>query len=183
MSPSHAVAPEFVKQPSFTLPSNRLMLRGLGLLLRLQRRGFAFGDRVDVRSHSVRCSGGHEIPVFEIAPKDLSGTAPALVDYHGGGFFLTYAASHLSAAERYAVEGRCRVFFPDYRLSVAHPARSRFRTGSRTSPPNPTDELEVSDSSRARSRLLRSLRPARWLAPIDVDPTDGSRGLVVHELR
>jgi acetyl esterase/lipase len=65
-------------------------------------------------------------PVFEIAPKDLSGTAPALVDYHGGGFFFSYAALHLSGAERYALEGRCRVFFPDYRLSIDHPFPAPF---------------------------------------------------------
>lgn len=126
MSESYALAPEFASQPSFTIPSNRLLLRGLNLLLRLQRRRFAWSERAGVRTHSLRSADGNLVPVFEIAPKDLSGTAPALVDYHGGGFFLTYAALHLAAAERYALEGRCRVFFPDYRLSVDHPFPAGF---------------------------------------------------------
>jgi acetyl esterase/lipase len=79
-----------------------------------------------VRSHSLRGAEGHAIPVFEIAPSDLSGSAPALVDYHGGGFFLSYMPLHLRAAERYAKEGRCRVFFPDYRLSIGHPFPAGF---------------------------------------------------------
>lgn len=126
MSGSYALAPEFASQPSFTIPSNRLVLRGLNLLLRLQRRRFAWGERVLVRTHEIRSGDGHLVRVFEIAPRGLSGAAPALVDYHGGGFFLTYAPLHLAAAERYAVEGRCRVFFPDYRLSVSRPFPAGF---------------------------------------------------------
>ncbi|MAE93455.1 MAG: esterase [Deltaproteobacteria bacterium] len=126
MSEQYALAPEFASQPRLTIPSNRLVLRLFNLLLRLQRRGFSFGDRVALRTHSIRGDAGNEIPVFEIAPTDLTGTAPALVDYHGGGFFFSYAAGHLSTAERYALEGRCRVFFPDYRLSIGHPFPAPF---------------------------------------------------------
>lgn len=90
----YALAPEFASQPSFTIPSNRLLLRGINLLLRLQRRGYAWSERVSARTHAPRAGDGNLVPVLEIAPKDLSGTAPAVVDYHGGGFFLTYAALH-----------------------------------------------------------------------------------------
>jgi len=126
MSASHALAPEFASQPRFTIPANRLALRGINWLLRRQRRKFAWSDAASVRSHSVRGADGHVTSVFEIAPQDLSGTAPALVDYHGGGFFISYAPLHLKAAERYALEGRCRVFFPDYRLSIDHPFPAGF---------------------------------------------------------
>jgi acetyl esterase/lipase len=126
LSEPYALAPEFASQPRFTIPSNRLLLDGLGLLLRLQRRRFAWSEEVLVRSHAVPAPDGNRVPVVELAPKDLSGTAPALIDFHGGGFFLTYAGLHLAAAERYALEGRCRVFFPDYRLSVRHPFPAGF---------------------------------------------------------
>lgn len=120
MSERYALAPEFAKLPGFTIPGNRLVLRGINLLLRLQQRRFAWGEGVRVRSHAVHGPDGNVVPVFEIAPKDLSGRAPALVDYHGGGFFLSYMPLHLKGAERYALEARCRVFFPDYRLSDSH---------------------------------------------------------------
>ncbi len=120
MTEPYALAPEFASQPRITLPANRVLLRGFNLLMRLQRRRFKWSNQVDVRIHPVPGGDGTVTPVFEIAPKDLSGTAPSLIDYHGGGFFFTYSGSHLSAAARYAVEGRCRVFFPDYRLSTQH---------------------------------------------------------------
>ncbi|MEE2678658.1 MAG: alpha/beta hydrolase [Myxococcota bacterium] len=126
MGEPYALAPEFVSQPKITMPSNRLLLRGINLLVRLQRRGFAWSDDVAVHTHRVPGADGNTVPVFEIAPKDLSGTAPALVDFHGGGFFFTYAGLHLTAAARYAVEGRCRVFFPDYRLSTRNPFPAPF---------------------------------------------------------
>ena len=126
MPPVHALAPEFASQPRFTLPSNRWLLRGVNLLLRLQRRGFTWSERVAVRIHSVRGETGSVVPVFEIAPRELSGVAPAILDFHGGGFFLSYAAGHLRYAERYALDGGCRVFFPDYRLSIDHPFPAGF---------------------------------------------------------
>jgi acetyl esterase/lipase len=121
MSEKYALAPEFVSQPKFTVPSNRLLLRGINWLLKFQRRKFAWSDAVTVRTHSVRGEEGHKFDVFEIAPKGLTGTAPALIDYHGGGFFLSYAGLHLTYAERYALDAQCRVFFTDYRLSTSNP--------------------------------------------------------------
>jgi len=116
MGKQYDLAPEFVSQPRFAIPSNRMLLRGINLLLRFQRRGFAWSDSVDIKTHEIIGQGGNITPVSEIAPKGLSGTSPA----------LTYAALHLSFAERYAIEGRCRVFFPDYRLSIDHPFPAAF---------------------------------------------------------
>jgi acetyl esterase/lipase len=126
MPSDYDLAPEFAKQPSFTLPANRWLLRAVDGLVRLQRRGFRWRDAVDVQTHLVHVDAAAVVPVLEIAPRDLTGTAPALVDYHGGGFFLSHAALHLRAAERYALEGRCRVFFPDYRLSTQAPFPAAF---------------------------------------------------------
>lgn len=126
MSEPYALAPEFASQPRIPIPANRLVLRTLDLLLRLQRRSFAWSDRVTVRTHSLPTRDGSSTPVFEIAPKDLSDPAPALVDYHGGGFFFSYTGPHLTGAERYALEARCRVFFTDYRLSTGHPFPAAF---------------------------------------------------------
>lgn len=126
MSEPYALAPEFGSQPRFTIPSNRVALRALNLLIRFQRRRFRFGDGVEVRTHSVESLGGASFDVLEIAPPNLPRPAPAVVDYHGGGFFLGHAPLHLRYAERYALEGQCRVFFPDYRLSVDHPFPAGF---------------------------------------------------------
>ena len=121
----YALAPEFARQPVLTLPANRLALRAINWLVRRQRQRLRFGAGVEVRRHTLRSAAGAPFEVLEIAPPALPHPAPAVVDYHGGGFFLGHALLHLRCAERYAVEGRCRVFFPDYRLSVDHPVSPR----------------------------------------------------------
>ncbi|MEN8161933.1 MAG: hypothetical protein ABFS41_17825, partial [Myxococcota bacterium] len=68
MSEPYALAPEFVSQPRFTIPSNRLVLRGINWLLRLQRLRFRFGGEVEVRTHTLRSPGGPPFEVLEIAP-------------------------------------------------------------------------------------------------------------------
>lgn len=120
------LAPEFRKLPNVTLPSSRLLLRTANLIVRFQRRRFTWGDEVRVQAHDVESDTGHVTPVVEIAPRDLDGAAPALLDLHGGGFFLTHMEYHLELARRYALEARCRVFFPDYRLSIDDPFPAGF---------------------------------------------------------
>jgi len=126
LSEAREYAPEYASQPRLTIPANRLVLRALDWGLRLGLRRFRFGDGVEVREHTLRSRDGADFPLLEIAPPDLPGPAPAVIDYHGGGFFLPHTATHLRCAERYAVEGRCRVFFPDYRLSARHPFPAGF---------------------------------------------------------
>lgn len=126
MSTKYDLAPEFASQPRITIPSTRWLLRLFNVLIRRQRRSFRFGDEVDVHIHSVPVEDGPHVAVFEIAAKALPDAAPALVDYHGGGFFLGYMPLHLRYAERYALEASCRVFFPDYRLSVQQPFPASF---------------------------------------------------------
>jgi len=122
MSGKHALEPEFASLPSLTIPSNRLLLRLIDGLIRLQRRSFRWSDEVRVRRHPIRGAGDRTIDLVAIEPSNLDAeAAPALLDYHGGGFFLSHAARHLAYAERYALAAGCRVFFPQYRLSIDHP--------------------------------------------------------------
>jgi len=126
MSSRYDLAPEFVSQPKIPIPANRWVLRLFDFAIRLQLRRFAWRNDVTVREHTVTAPDGAAVPVYEIAPKGLTGRAPGLVDYHGGGFFFSHTPLHLHAAARYAVEGRCRVFFPEYRLSIDHPFPAAF---------------------------------------------------------
>ncbi|MFO0688263.1 MAG: alpha/beta hydrolase [Myxococcota bacterium] len=126
MSPKYALAPEFEGQKGFTLPSNRLFLRLVDAAFRFQRRGFPWSDAVAVRRHRMPTAGGRTIEVLEVSPKDATGATPTLVDYHGGAFFLSTMRGHLDYAERYAVGAGCRVFVPEYRLSIDHPFPAGF---------------------------------------------------------
>ena len=121
MAPKYALAPEFADQKGFTLPANRLVLRLIDAGFRWQRRGFPWSDAVVVRTHRVATGGPRPIDVLEVAPKNAGASAPAILDLHGGAFFLSTMRAHLAYAEKYAVATGARVFVPEYRLSLDHP--------------------------------------------------------------
>lgn len=121
MAPKYALAPEFAAQKGFTLPSNRLVLRLIDAAFRWQRRGFPWSDAVSVRTHRVATGGARPIDVLEVSPRNATAATPAIVDYHGGGFFLSTMRGHLAYAEHYARGAGCRVFLPEYRLCLDHP--------------------------------------------------------------
>ncbi len=126
MQSKYALASEFAGQKGVTLPANRLLLRLVDAGLRWQRRNFPWSDAVAVRSHRLPIAGGRPIDVLEVSPKGASGALPTLVDYHGGAFFLSTMRGHLEYAEHYARETGCRVFVPEYRLSIDHPFPAGF---------------------------------------------------------
>lgn len=126
MEPKYALAPEFADQKGFTLPSNRLVLRLIDAVFRWQRRGFPWSDEVTVRTHRIATGGKRPIDVLEVSPRDAGPSTPALVDYHGGGFFLSTMRGHLAYAEHYARGTGCRVFLPEYRLCLDHPFPAAF---------------------------------------------------------
>jgi acetyl esterase len=126
MPTKYAVAPEFSEQKGFTLPANRLVLRLIDAAFRFQRRGFPFGEAVEIRRHRVATTAKVAIDVLEVAPRAARGALPTLVDYHGGAFFLSTMRGHYAYAEHYARETGCRVFLPEYRLSLDHPFPAPF---------------------------------------------------------
>lgn len=121
MSEKYALAPEFREMPSFGLPANRWLLRAFNALASRQRKGYAWPDDIEVKTHTVASRDGYGVPVFEIATRDLEGDAPALVNFHGGAFCMTYMKGHLDYSARYSRDARCRVFLTDYRLSTRAP--------------------------------------------------------------
>lgn len=125
-SSKYALAPEFASQKGFTLPANRLILRLIDAGLRFAARRHRFSDAVDVREHRVPTTRGRALGVLEVSPRGLSRTAPTLVDYHGGAFFLSTMRGHLEYAERYATALGTRVYLPDYRRSIDDPFPAGF---------------------------------------------------------
>jgi acetyl esterase/lipase len=123
---SHAIAPAFAKLPKLTISNRRWLLRGLSGLLRATRCFYRWSANTDVRRHRVIGRDNNAINIIEIAPKGLSSSAPAIVYYHGGGFFLTYGRGHLRQVESYAQKLQVRVFFVPYRLATQAPFPAPF---------------------------------------------------------
>lgn len=112
------IDPAFLKMPRVTIKNKRWLLRLLSLLVSATRAFYRWSDAVIATTHNVQGSDNNRIKIFEIAPKTLSGEAPAIVYYHGGGFFMSYGRLHLRLMESYAEQLQVRVFFVQYRLST-----------------------------------------------------------------
>ncbi len=59
---------------------------------------------------------GENIKGYLIEPKQYFGNLPCVMFYHGGGLLLKASGSHYKTAKKYVEKGKCKVFFPDYRL-------------------------------------------------------------------
>jgi acetyl esterase/lipase len=127
MAGRYDLAPDFRRLPRLKLPENRMLLRVVNRLIRSQRLGFSHAPDIAVGSRRAGGRQGDGCPVIEFRPdSSSSGPSAALVYLHGGGFFATFTRQHLRLCERLARELACRVFLPDYRLSVDHPFPAGF---------------------------------------------------------
>lgn len=119
MSGKYPISREFFPFDRFTPPMSPAFVR-LAQWGMKEPRFFRRDRSLSVTTHCVPVKGG-EINVDMIAPADLTGEAPCLVCYHGGGFVFRASASHYRHAMTYAREVRCRVAFVHYRLAPANP--------------------------------------------------------------
>lgn len=72
--------------------------------------------------HSAASAEGSLFHVYQYNPDDVEpdNLVPAMIYFHGGGFVLTYASTHVVSMDIYAQRARCRLFIVDYRLGPKH---------------------------------------------------------------
>jgi acetyl esterase len=121
MNTKYAIDPAYTEFPDMPFSRNLWKLRILNLFIVGSRLRHKWADDIAITKHSISGVNGNKIKIIEVAPKDLEGEAPAIVYFHGGAFFMSYAGVHLDNAQMYAREARCRVFVVDYRLSTKAP--------------------------------------------------------------
>ena len=117
----YPLAPEFASQPTMTIPGNRTLLKAAGMMLKLERRKFSWDDRVDVREHSIPEPAATPFPSSRSRRKTSRERRLRSSTTTGAGSSSPICRSTSGRRELYALEGRCRVYYPDYRLSVDHP--------------------------------------------------------------
>lgn len=69
----------------------------------------------------IPVSDGSKIACFVIEPEKKSEKLPVMLFCHGGAFFMPVFKTMLMLGARYAKSVNCRVFIPQYRLSLDHP--------------------------------------------------------------
>lgn len=118
----YAIHPDFAHYPYFPMPFNSKILAVLNAGLKLdiflrQRKLLAKAQK-----HLVKSVDGTLIEVLQFNPDNAVPVEklPAIVYYHGGGFVLGYASTHLVSVDTYAQRAHCAVFMVDYRLAPRH---------------------------------------------------------------
>lgn len=117
----YAIDPAYLDFPDMTFSTNLLKLRFTNLFILATRLRYKWSKNLNISTHKIDSTNGHKLKVIEISKKGLADNAPALVYFHGGAFFLTYAGLHLDNAQMYAEQANCKVFMVDYRLSTKAP--------------------------------------------------------------
>lgn len=115
------IDPAFRKMLRFTISDKRWMLQSLSLMISATRAFYRYSDSVVATTRQIKASDNKPLKIIEISPRGLTNTAPAIVYYHGGGFFMSYGRLHLRLMEAYVEQLQVRIFFVQYRLSTRQP--------------------------------------------------------------
>ena len=118
---SYSIKKEYLQIPNFKLHPNRLFLAFFSIWIAMTRISFRWDKRIDAKTYHVPASGMPAIKIIKVQPKAPKKDRAALVYFHGGGFFLTYAGLHLEHIQDYALRADIQVFLVDYRLSYRYP--------------------------------------------------------------
>jgi len=100
------------------MPMSRGMVLTVQKVLRVLR--FRQDERLEVRRTMISSYDGANIPVLIAEPSGIGENAPCLFYIHGGGFMLPASTYHYNCVREYAIRGKCKVIFPDYRLSTQY---------------------------------------------------------------
>jgi acetyl esterase len=118
----YAIHPDFAHYPYFPMPFNAVVLALLngGLKLDTFLRQRALTSKA-IR-HQITSADGAQIEVLQFNPDNIvqGEKLPAMIYYHGGGFVLGYASTHVVSVDMYAQQAHCAVFMVDYRLAPKH---------------------------------------------------------------
>lgn len=118
----YAVHPDFAHYPYFPMPFNAYVLALLNGGLKLDT--FLRQRKLTSKAikHHVISVDGTSFEVLQFNPDNMKPNekVPAIVYYHGGGFVLGYASTHVVSVNMYAQLAHCAVFMVDYRLAPKH---------------------------------------------------------------
>ena len=117
----YAIHADFRFLPVFNFSFRPLVVALINALLRLQRAVMEYSRLRKATKHHVPAANGRDIEVLQFKPSIGQDPLPAVIYLHGGAYVITYMASHIYLADRYAQEATCTVFLVDYRLAHRHP--------------------------------------------------------------
>ena len=119
----YAIHEDFQKLPVANFKYNKFVIGLVNGYFKLECFLTARKLKAKAKVHHVSGVDGNRIEVLQFVPDNAPANKPlpAVINYHGGGYALTYASSHLKSADHYANHGQCAIFFVDYRLAASNP--------------------------------------------------------------
>lgn len=113
------VSREYQLQSKLLVPFNKKVFVMADFLLSYNSNELESDEDIDITTENIivdECS----IPLYIYTPKKFN-TDKVLLYIHGGGFAYKGYFKHYRICRRYAIEGRCKVVYVDYRLLPKYP--------------------------------------------------------------
>ena len=100
--------------------SGRLMKLSFKIM-NLQAKKYKVPEGLQKKILYIPTFDGSTIPCYMIGPEKTQADIPAIVYYHGGGFFGPLQTMMIQNAVYYSQQLKCNVFLPEYRLTPRFP--------------------------------------------------------------
>ena len=117
----YPIHPDFKRWANMNPPLNRAIVPVIQKLMSSLAMMEKSTAELTVERQTIPVGNGDTIQALLYSPKDIDGSAPCLVYYHGCGFVLPAAPYHYRLAKEYAQRARCKVLFVNYRLAPKYP--------------------------------------------------------------
>ena len=100
-------------------PAMKVMLKIMARTKAKETSEFVPPEGCVIHKEEITSMYGSVFETWVIEPEKCEDTEHALIDFHGGAFYLPATASSLALACEYAMQMKCRVYLPEYRLIPA----------------------------------------------------------------
>ena len=110
---------EYEIQSKLSVPFNKKVFPMAEFLLSYNSNELESDDNLDIRTEEIIVDGC-KVPLYVYTPKKFE-TDKILLYIHGGGFAFKGYFKHYRICRRYAIEGKCKVVYVDYRLLPKYP--------------------------------------------------------------
>lgn len=110
-----------LKQIARYVPYNKVIIKCANIFQRISFHLTSVPEEVVNRNITIEGYKGlkYKVEIFE--PSNVEEKLPCLIYVHGGAFSYRASAYHKKLACMYAMNVKCRVYFPDYHLTPKYP--------------------------------------------------------------
>lgn len=110
-----------LKQIAVNVPYNKAIIKCANIFQVISFRLIRVPGEIIHRNITIKGYKGLKLGVEIFEPSSVKEKLPCLLYIHGGAFSYRASAYHKKLACMYAMQAKCRVYFPDYHLTPQYP--------------------------------------------------------------